>query len=526
MQQVDELLGLVVGGRWRLRSLLGTGGMGSVYVADDLAHGPAIAVKLVKRELFNDANVRARFDREAEALRRLEHPNIVRLLDTGETQDLRWIAMERLEGQTLKNQLASTGRLPWRDTLPIVRAIGDALQAAHRAGLIHRDIKPENVFLVAPARAGDPPHVKLIDFGIARHLDLPAGQTMTATGVIVGTPGFVAPEIVVKGTSDDPRSDFYSLGVSWYEMLTGERPFEAATPFALVMLHVSQPAPRPAVGRPDLVLPPRLEALLMSLLAKSPEARPATAEVLLEELAALERAPEDARAPGLRATPPTGAAPRLLPDLHPGDPTATAGIRTRRPAPRRARPPQLLSAALLGVGLVALAVIGLAFRGEADDHEARVVEPRSESWAPRPRTDGSEPPAPTPGPASPDSASAAPCDGTVIGSECLAAADQEEQVIRLISHVEVQSDTIRAKGFARVNGGSAMYFWDSSTPPTVVIHVAEGALDSDCRARLATAAGAMELVGRGAFLSEGQAPKFIGTFTLAKLDKCSVVAGH
>jgi serine/threonine-protein kinase len=494
--------------------------MGTVFFADDVAGGPPVAVKLVKRELLDDGQARARFDREAKALERLAHPNIVRFFDTGESNDLRYIAMELLEGQTLKSRLASTGRIPWKDTLPIVRAVASALQAAHGAGLIHRDLKPENIFLSAAARYGDPPQVKLLDFGIARHVDVPPGQTMTATGVIVGTPGFVAPEIVLKGPSNDPRSDFYGLGATWYEMLTGARPFDADTPMALAMLHVSQPAPRPGARRPDLELPPRLEALLMSLLAKTPEARPPNADVLLLELSAIEAEGAPARAAREASTPPTGGLRRRAPDLLPGDATATAGFTSFEAAfqPRAQR--SVGSSVALAGGLAPIAVLGLALHGRPADHPGN----------------GGPPPAPAPPPSPlpsredqmPNPASSSPppeCVGQLVGTTCLTSDNTEEQLIRLVAHVEVNGDTIRGKGFARVNGGSGMFFWGSSTPPTVIIQLPEGALDAACRAQLTAGSGPSELVGRGAFSTRGAVPSLVGTFTLAHLDRCGARSG-
>lgn len=390
MSEPDDLLGRTLGDRWVLRRRLGAGGMGAVYLADDLRGGIAAAVKVVKRELLDDAEARARFSREADALRRLDHPCIVRFLDTGEGGELRYIAMELLEGQTLKSRLAARGAMPWRETLPILRDVVRALDAAHAAGLIHRDLKPENVFLVDTLGAPRDHPVKLLDFGVARHVQMPAGQTMTATGVVLGTPGFVAPEVVLKGPSNDPRSDFYGLGATWFEMLTGEKPFSAETPFALAMLHVSKEAPRPSSVRPGLALPARAEALLLSLLAKTPDVRPPSAAVILEELAALEQC-----ADGPAATPEVHSSlhNRFLPiestdtpltrsgagpaaDLLPHEATLGFTRPTAAPVPQRDRR-RLAVAASLAVALAAGGglLLGLRQWGSANHDTAQTPPP-------------------------------------------------------------------------------------------------------------------------------------------------------
>ena len=416
MTESDPLVGRTLGDRWSLRYRLGAGGMGAVYLAHDAAGGPAAAVKVVKRELADDAEARARFSREADALRRLDHPCIVRFFDTGESGDLRWIAMELLEGRTLKSRLAARGALPWRESIPILRDVVRALQAAHGAGLIHRDLKPENIFLIDALRGGDAPIVKLLDFGVARHLQLPAGQTMTATGAVIGTPGFVAPEVVLKGPSNDPRSDFYGLGATWFEMLTGEKPFSAETPFALAMLHVSQQAPLPRTVRPQLTLPPRAEALLMSLLAKTPDARPPNSDVLLAELDAIVTAPDGPAATsdvhsslhnrflpiGGDDTPMTRSGARPPANLLPNEATATAGFTALHVAHQRVARSKRMAAAV-GCVIVALTVGAVIAARLAVSGDTRAGLPTSEAQPMPPLEMDQAPPAlPTaPGPAIP-----------------------------------------------------------------------------------------------------------------------------
>ena len=413
MAESDDLVGKTLGERWSLRCRLGAGGMGAVYVAHDLQGGPTAAIKVVKRELSDDAEARARFSREAEALRLLDDPHVVRFYDTGETGDLRFIAMELLEGRTLKSRLQSRGAIPWRESVPIVRDVVCALRAAHQAGLIHRDLKPENIFL-ADSPGSTTPAVKLLDFGVARHTRLPAGQTMTATGVVPGTPGFVAPEVVLKGPSNDPRSDYYGLGATWFEMLTGEKPFSAETPFALAMLHVTAEVPLPTHVRPTLRLPLRLEALLAALLAKTPEQRPASAEQILTDLDAIAKEPDGPlrdvdpvsslhnrfRPITSEATPHTRSVPGPA-DLQPHEATMTAGFTSleqtmRRPAERwRAAALTMVVAFVVGCAAVYWLV---RTGGPSTDHEHPVAieAPQQPEAAPPPVQQPAPDPVPSP----------------------------------------------------------------------------------------------------------------------------------
>lgn len=285
---VDDLSGSTLAGRFRLLRQLGRGGMGAVYLADDLSlagtpEAAPIAVKVIKSALLDDASAVKRFEREAVAVGKLNHPNIVGFRGTGSFGGISWLAMEFLEGSSLRERIAATGAVSWRESLSIMAQIADGLAAAHAQAVVHRDLKPDNVMLVnTPAG----PVVKLLDFGIAKQVDAEA-MTMTGTGLVVGTPGFIAPEVIVGGPADDPRSDLYALGVVWFEMLTGSKPFDAPTPFALALKHVQEPAPRVNAIRPFTPVPAPVEAAVMQLLEKSPDRRPATAEVLLKHLQAL-----------------------------------------------------------------------------------------------------------------------------------------------------------------------------------------------------------------------------------------------
>ncbi len=288
MTDVDDLSGTTLAGRFRLLRQLGRGGMGAVYLADDLSlegtpGASPIAVKVIKSVLLDDASAVKRFEREAVAVGKLNHPNIVGFRGTGSFGGISWLAMEFLEGVSLRERLAATGAVSWRESLTIMAQIADGLSAAHAQAVVHRDLKPDNVMLVNTPTGQV---VKLLDFGIAKQVDAEA-MTMTGTGLVVGTPGFIAPEVIVGGPADDPRSDLYALGVVWFEMLTGSKPFDAPTPFALALKHVQEAPPRVNAVRPFTPVPAPVEAAVAQLLEKSPDRRPASAEILLKHLQAL-----------------------------------------------------------------------------------------------------------------------------------------------------------------------------------------------------------------------------------------------
>ncbi|MDP2341227.1 MAG: serine/threonine-protein kinase [Deltaproteobacteria bacterium] len=324
MTEVDELLGRVLGGRFRLLRRLGQGGMGAVYEAVDLGGDlnaaartlgdeTAVALKVIKANLVDDKDAIKRFQREARAVGGLKHPHIVGFIAAGDDDGVHWLAMELLEGSDLKERIASRGAMPWRETLPLLRQMCLGLQAAHEHGVIHRDLKPENVMLTG--RPGVVPHVKLLDFGIAKQADVD-GMTATGTGIVVGTPGFVAPEVIVEGITDDPRSDLYSVGVVWFEMLTATKPFDAPTPFALAMLHVQQPPPRPTSVLPFSPVPAPVEELLLRLLEKRPGDRPASAAELVRLL-------DELQAQAERPIEPASSRRRTETDLRETDKTET-----------------------------------------------------------------------------------------------------------------------------------------------------------------------------------------------------------
>ena len=223
----------VLSGRYRLASKLGSGGMSTVYLAQDEVLDRPVAVKLLHREISEEADQLERFRREARAAARLSHPNLVSVIDAGEDEGRPYIVFEYVEGETLKRRIQHEGGLPVDEAVAYAIEIGRGLIAAHGRKLVHRDVKPQNVLIDPDGRA------KVTDFGIARSLE---AKGLTATGRVLGTTDYVSPEQAM-GEDVDERSDVYSLGIVLYEMLTGDVPFHAETQVGVAMKHVNEPLP-------------------------------------------------------------------------------------------------------------------------------------------------------------------------------------------------------------------------------------------------------------------------------------------
>ena len=273
---LDPLIGKTVGGRYRLISRLGTGGMSSVYLARHVLIDRLMAIKTLRRDLAQDPVQRDRFLREARAVNRINHENIVEITDFGEADHgLVYLVMEYVPGESL-HQVLGRGPLPVVRALHIAQQIGGALGRAHQMGVIHRDLKPENVLVVR--RKDDPDFVKILDFGIAKIMDAPS---ITGSQQIFGTPGYIAPEYI-QSSNIDGRSDLYSLGVMLYEMITGCLPFDYQYPGDLLVKHVTEepiPARRRLAGVPEVA-----EVFLIRALRKDPSERFRDGYHFLEEL--------------------------------------------------------------------------------------------------------------------------------------------------------------------------------------------------------------------------------------------------
>jgi hypothetical protein len=253
-------------GEFRLLEMLGRGGMASVYKAD--RRGELLALKRPLATLLDAPEFRERFLREAEIGRTLNHPNIIRILDRGEISGVPYFSMELLAGETLQARIRRGAVEPRAAAAAIVQ-VAEALDFAHSKGVVHRDLKPSNVMLLRDGTA------KVMDFGIARALRF---EGITATAAFLGTPDYVAPE-TIDGLGTEPRSDLYSLGVVLFELLTGARPFSADSPFGVLKKHTSEEPVPPSRVRTGV--PAELDAIVLRLLRKRPEERPASAEELV-----------------------------------------------------------------------------------------------------------------------------------------------------------------------------------------------------------------------------------------------------
>jgi serine/threonine protein kinase len=259
-------IGSVLDGRYRVDAILGVGGMGRVYKAEHTGIGRAVAIKVLHARLGGSSEAAKRFQREAMASGRLDHPNIVGVSDFGTLDDgSLYLVMEALEGESLGKRLERERRIPWPESLIIIKSVLAGLRHAHDKGVVHRDIKPDNIFL---AKKDGELVVKILDFGIAKlyagSVDDPA---TTRAGLTVGTPAYLSPEQAVGGAIT-PASDLYSTSVVLYEMLTGRAPFTDDEPLAMLTAHVSKDPPPFAEVAPDLELPPGIEAVVQHGLAK------------------------------------------------------------------------------------------------------------------------------------------------------------------------------------------------------------------------------------------------------------------
>jgi serine/threonine protein kinase len=272
-------------GSYRVLKVLGVGGMGVVYLAEDPALQRRVALKAMLPALAAGAAARQRFLREARAAAAVEHDHVVHIYQVGEDRGVPFLAMQFLEGESVAARLERAGRLPVREVLRIGREAAEGLAAAHVRGLIHRDVKPANLWL-----EGDRGRVKILDFGLARPAG--GGDRLTQQGAIIGTPAYMAPEQATGGAVDG-RTDLFSLGVVLYRLCTGELPFKGAdTVSTLVAVATQEPRP-PKALRPDM--PTALSRLVLQLLAKDPAERPASAAELGRELAKIDPDPTAAR---------------------------------------------------------------------------------------------------------------------------------------------------------------------------------------------------------------------------------------
>ena len=269
---MDRLIGKLVNNRYRIQSVIGMGGMAIVYRAIDVQNGATVAIKVLKQEFLADEQFRMRFENESRAVSILNHKNIVKVFDVALNDDLYYIVMEYLNGITLKQYINQQGHLGWRETLYFLSQILDALRHAHSKGIVHRDIKPQNIMLLSDGS------IKVTDFGIAR---FSSTNTNTMTDKAIGSVHYISPE-QVSADHIDQRSDIYSVGVTLYEMLTGELPFDADNPVSVALMQLQLDPPSPRQKNPDI--PEGLEEIILKCMAKNPDNRYSCVEELMEDV--------------------------------------------------------------------------------------------------------------------------------------------------------------------------------------------------------------------------------------------------
>ena len=393
-------------GPYRLDGELGRGGMGTVYRAFDPRHDRYVALKVLADDLATNAGFRARFARECQVVARLSDPHVVPIHAFGEIDGRLYLDMRLVHGRDLGVVLDTDGPLAPRRAVAVLEQVAAALDSAHADGVVHRDVKPSNVLLVAPRGPGGPDFAYLVDFGITRTI----GDTdprLTGTGVAVGTPAYMAPE-QFRGAPPDGRVDVYALACVLHECLTGEPPFPAREPVALMYAHLDLAPPPVSTRRRGL--PPALDAVLATGLAKDPARRPPTAGALLAAArAALDAAGSDRPTVPGPARPPVAAPTERPPDgprpAPPGaTPAVTEGARPGRPRSRRA---VAVGTAIAAGVVLALVVAFVAAARSGTAAGGGVVGPATVSCA-YPAADGAA------RPVTPPPTAAVPATGSVV----------------------------------------------------------------------------------------------------------------
>jgi serine/threonine-protein kinase len=443
----------VIAGRYRIEGVLGSGGMGRVYLGEHTGIGKPVAVKVLHSALGHNQEAATRFQREAIASGRLDHPNIVAVMDFGVLDDgCLYLVMEALEGEHLGKKLAREKQIPWPQALMIIRNVLLGLRHAHERGVVHRDIKPDNIFL---ANKEGEEVVKILDFGIAK-LYAGAGDDLAATrsGLTVGTPTYLSPEQAVGGAIT-PASDIYSTSIVLYEMLVGRAPFESDDPITLLSAHAGRDVPAFQELAPGLEVPAELETLVRHGLEKIAAERTASALEYIQQIDGILRAngyevaspPVSARASqsigipvGPFATPARGTRAPSTPGLTPSPdflnktPTPFPALEAApapEPAPRRdsepKRPASQPSPKVKtrrrsgGRGLLAIAAIALlaagggatwwVLHGRNGGNDAAAAETKADQTKPAAAITKPAPapvPAPKPGPTPPPAEIAKP----------------------------------------------------------------------------------------------------------------------
>ncbi len=373
----DSLIDRVLADRYHILKRIGEGGMGRVYLGEHVKMNRQCAIKVMSPVLVNDHESAARFAREASNAARIIHPNVAAVFDYGESDGLVYLVMEYVEGEPLSRLLAREAPLAVERALDLARQVADGLGAAHELGIVHRDLKPDNI-LVSRTRTGREV-AKVVDFGIAKAMQESAGEALTRTGLVIGTPEFMSPEQLL-GDPIDARSDLYALGCILYLMLTAAPIFEAPTREQMIKRRLSEDAPH--LRDLDHGLAESLDHVVARMLARAPGDRYGSAAEVRDALSGAH-----SRRPGADGHPsaPSRYTPRSMPTLSleaaasPAPPTALTPVESPPSSPSRRR------RALLGAGvLVALALAGaMVIRGARTgaDSPAALAAARRDSVA-------------------------------------------------------------------------------------------------------------------------------------------------
>lgn len=270
----DKFIGTRLDGRYELTELVGEGGMANVYRAIDVLDNRMVAVKILKTEYSESEEFQRRFRNESKAIAVMSHPNIVKIYDMGFSEKVQYIVMEYIDGITLKDYIDSERVLNWKDAVHFVIQILRALQHAHNRGIVHRDIKPQNIMLLTDGT------IKVMDFGIAKFA---REESRTATDQAIGTVHYISPE-QARGDVTDAKSDIYSVGVMFYEMLTGKKPFDTDNPVSIAVMHMQNVAVRPRDINPNI--PSGLEEIIMHAMEKDSSKRYQSATDMIRDIEA------------------------------------------------------------------------------------------------------------------------------------------------------------------------------------------------------------------------------------------------
>jgi len=403
-------------GNYRIVRKIGEGGMGAVYLAEHTLLGRRAAIKMLLRELSHRDELVTRFFNEARAASAVKHPGIVEIYDFGHHSDgSAYIVMEFLEGESLSTRLRTQGVMAEARAASLCRQVGGALAAAHAKGIVHRDLKPDNIFIVRDTDIAGGERAKVLDFGIAKLAsDQPGQQSMTRTGMVMGTPAYMAPEQCKGAGNVDQRSDLYALGCILFEMMCGRPPFVAEGAGEVMAHHIFTPPPPPSSIAP---VTPMLEQIILRALCKDPDHRFRAAEEMIAALQAVVPSGSFVRAgagdptmmPGARPSGPLASAPGSTPPYVPGSapphvpgsvppyvPTPAPGYYPASAAPTTmsgaagatTRPAQI--APRRGWLLPAAAIVVLAAGGgvlavtQSGSHEVAVAKPPEPTKPPAP----------------------------------------------------------------------------------------------------------------------------------------------